>query len=80
MLVSRNMIRQLIGLEIMSKACLLAIALSGAATNNMNMSQAIIITMILIEVVVVAVGLSILVKAYRITGSIDLWKLSKLKG
>ena len=80
MLVSRNMLRQIIGLEIMSKSCLLAIILSGVATNNVNLAQAIAITMILIEVVVVAIGLSVLIKAYRITGSIDLWKLSKLKG
>lgn len=75
LLVSRNMIKQLIGLEIMSKACLLAVILSGAATNNLNLAQAIAITMILIEAIMIATGLSILIKAYKITGSIDLKEL-----
>lgn len=80
MLVSRNIVRQLIGLEIMSKACIVAIILCGAATNNVHLSQAVAMTMILIEVVVVGVGLAIIAKTYKITGSVDLWKLSKLKG
>ncbi len=76
LLISKNMIRQIIGLEIMSKACLLAVILSGAATNNINLAQAIAITMILIEVMVVAISLSIVFKFYKATGSIDLKKLS----
>ena len=80
MLVSRSLIRQLIGLEIMSKSCLLGIISVGALTNNLALSQALIITMIVIEVVVVAVGLSLLVKNYRLTGSIDIWSLDSLKG
>ena len=75
MLISRNMIKQLIGLEIMSKACLLAVILSGVATNNVNLAQAIAISMILIEAIVITTGLSILVKLYKTTGSIDLGKL-----
>ena len=54
MLVSRSLLRQLIGLEIMSKAGLLAVISSGALTNNLSLAQAVIITMIVIEVVVVA--------------------------
>ncbi len=65
MLISRNMIKQLIGLEIMSKACLLAVILSGAATNNVNLAQAIAISMILIEAIVITTGLSIVVKLYK---------------
>jgi len=56
------MLKQLIGLEIMSKACLLAVILSGAATNNINFAQAIAITMILIDAIIITVGLSLLVK------------------
>ena len=75
MLISKNMFKQLIGLEIMSKACLLAVILSGAATNNVNLAQAIAISMILIEAIVITLGLSILIKIYKTTGSLDLRKL-----
>ncbi len=80
MLVSRNMFKQLLGLQIMSKACVLAIILCGAATNNVNLSQAIAITMILMEVIAVLAGLGLILKAWKITGCPDLVKLSKLKG
>jgi NADH:ubiquinone oxidoreductase subunit K len=80
MLVSRNLLRQFISLEIMSKSCLLGLISAGDKTGNLALAQAFIITMIVIEVVVVAAGLSLLVKNYRITGSIDIWALNKLKG
>jgi len=80
MLVSRNLLRQLIGLEIMSKAGLLAVISSGALTNRLNLAQAVIITMIVIEVVVVAAGLALLVKNFKINKSVDIWKLKELKG
>lgn len=80
MLVSRNILRQLIGLEIVSKAAMLAMISAGALTSNLMLAQALIITMIVIEVVVVAAGLALLVKAHRISGSADIWKLDSLKG
>lgn len=79
MAVSRNLLRQLIGLEVMSKGTLLALIASGAMS-NLSLAQAVIITMIVIEVVVVAAGLVLLVKAYRVNGGVDVWKLSSLKG
>jgi len=80
MLVSRSLIRQLIGLEIMSKAGLLAVITAGALTGNVNLAQAVIITLIVIEVVVVAAGLALLAKNFRINNSVDIWSLKDLKG
>lgn len=80
MLVSRSLIRQLIGLEIMSKSCLLGLISIGDITGNIALAQALIITMIVIEVVVVGAGLALLVKNYRLTGSVDVWSLNNLKG
>lgn len=80
MLVSRSLIRQFIGLELMFKSCGLGLISVGALTNNLALAQALIITMIVMEVVAVAVGLSLLVKTYRLTGSIDIRSLDSLKG
>lgn len=80
MLVSRSLVRQFIGLEIMSKSCLLGIISVGAKTGEPALAQALIITMIVIEVVVVAAGLALLVKNFRVSGSTDVWKLDGLKG
>lgn len=75
MLISRNILKQIVGLEIMSKACILAIVLGGAATNNAHLAQAIAITMILIEAIIITVGLSIVAKIYKTTGSLNLGDL-----
>jgi len=80
MLASRSIVRQLIGLEIVSKGAMLAVISSGALTNNLVFAQALIITMIVIEVVVVAAGLALLVKNFRVHGTADIWKLDGLKG
>ena len=80
MLVSRNLIRQLIGIEIMSKGCILALISAGEALGNMALAQTLAITMIAIEVVIVAVGLALIVRTESITGTLDVWKLSRLKG
>ncbi len=80
MLVSRSIVRQLVGLEIVSKGAMLTLISAGALTNNLVMAQALLITMIVIEVVVVAAGLALLVKNFRVNGSADMWKLNGLKG
>jgi NADH-quinone oxidoreductase subunit K len=80
MLASRSIVRQLIGLEIVSKAAMLSVISAGALTNNLIYAQALLITMIVIEVVVVAAGLALLAKNFRVTGSADVWKLNGLKG
>ncbi len=80
MLASRSIVRQLIGLEIISKAAMLTVISAGALSNNLIYAQALLITMIVIEVVVVATGLALLVKNFRLHGSADIWTLSSLKG
>lgn len=80
MLASRSIVRQLIGLEIISKAAMLALISAGALTDNLIFAQALLITMIVIEVVVVAAGLALLVKNFRVNGNADVWNLDNLKG
>ncbi|MFA5160637.1 MAG: NADH-quinone oxidoreductase subunit K [Elusimicrobiales bacterium] len=80
MLVSRNMLRLVIGVELIAKGCLLAIIASGQALGNMALAQSIAVTAIVVEVVVVAAGLALIVRAYARTGTVDIWKFDKLKG
>ncbi|MEW5951333.1 MAG: NADH-quinone oxidoreductase subunit K [Elusimicrobiota bacterium] len=80
MAVSRNLIKQLIGLEIISKAALIALISAGALSGNTNLAQALIITAILVEAVIVATGLALLVKAYKVNGAIDIKKLNNMRG
>ncbi|MDR1123543.1 MAG: NADH-quinone oxidoreductase subunit K [Elusimicrobiota bacterium] len=80
MAASRNLIRLLIGLEITSKGCMLAFLAAGCAAGNINAAQALLMIMISVEAVVVAVGLVLIIRAFRQQGNIDPTKLSGLKG
>ncbi len=77
---SRNLVRILIGIELLGKAVTLMLLLAGAMTGRMALVQTLIITLIVIEVVVLAVGAGIVVGAHRHSGDISTDSLSEMKG
>jgi NADH-quinone oxidoreductase subunit K len=80
LLASRNLIRILIALELLTKAVTLLIAIGGYVTGQWALAQTFIITVIVIEVVVIAVAAGIVIGAYHRTGSLDVRGLQNLKG
>jgi multisubunit Na+/H+ antiporter MnhC subunit len=79
-LMSRNLIRILIGMELLTKAVTLLLVLAGAVTGRTETIQALVITLIVIEVVVITVAAGIVIGAYRHNGSIDANALTEFKG
>jgi NADH-quinone oxidoreductase subunit K len=79
-LVTRNLIRILIGIEVLSKGITLAIVAVGYATGNMALTQSLAITVIIIEVFVVAVAAGIIISLYRHHESLSVRNIEKLKG
>ncbi len=80
LLTMRNLIKLFIGVEIISKGVSLALVATGFVKQNILTAQAITVTFIVIEVSVVATALALIINVYRHTGSLDVRKLSKLKG
>ncbi len=80
LLTSRNMIKLLIGLEIMAKSAVLSFITAGYARGETFFSQSLVITFIVIEVSIVAVALALVINAYKNTGNLDIRSLTKLKG
>jgi NADH-quinone oxidoreductase subunit K len=80
LLAMRNLIRLFIGIEIIAKGVSLALVATGFVKKNILIAQALTVTFIVIEVSVVATALAIIINVYRHTGSLDIRKLSKLKG
>jgi len=78
--VTRSLIRALIGLEVMTKAATLLIIVGGYVTNNTAAAQALVITMIVLEVVVIVVAAGIVLNIYRHNDSLDIRKLRNLRG
>jgi NADH-quinone oxidoreductase subunit K len=87
-LVTRNLLRALIGMEILTKAVTLLIVVCGYVTgtdaqhrdNNIALAQALAITLIIIEVAVIVVGVGVVMCIFRNTGSIDKSGIRNLKG
>jgi len=80
LLAMRNLIKLFIGVEVISKGVSLALVATGFAKKNILVAQALTVTFIVIEVSVVATALAIIINVYRHTGSLDIRRLSRLKG
>jgi multisubunit Na+/H+ antiporter MnhC subunit len=80
LLVSRNLLRMLIGFEIMAKGVTLAIVSAGWLNGKAALAQTLAITAIVVEVVFIAIALAIVMLIQRKKGSLDVRKLMNLKG
>ena len=80
LLVSTNMMRIIIGLEVMTKAVVLLLAVVGKITGFTALTQSYIITIIVVEAVVIAVAAGIVVCTFKQQGSLDVRGLRKLNG
>ena len=75
-----HMLKIIIGMEIAMKAVTMFIILAGYISGNMDLAQAFVITVIVIEVVVAVVAAGIAVNLYKKYRSMDIRNLRKLKG
>lgn len=80
LIVTRNLIRALIGLEILTKAVTLLLISAGYFTNHTALSQSLVITLIVIEVVVIMTAGGVVINVYRNNDSLDARKLRNLRG
>jgi len=79
-IISKNLIRTLIGVEILTKAVTLLIILAGYVTGRSQVTQAMIITLIVVEVVVISVGAGLIINVFKKYDSLDTDNLRSLKG
>lgn len=76
----KNLIRILISVELLTKGVTLLLVVAGYLTGKAALTQTLIITMIVVEVVVIAVAASVIIGQYKVTNSIDVSTLRDLKG
>jgi NADH:ubiquinone oxidoreductase subunit K len=80
LLTMRNLLKLFIGVVIGTKGISLALVATGFVKKNLLIAQALAISFIVVEVCVVATTLALVINIYRHTGSLDVRKLTKLKG
>jgi len=71
LITTRNLIRILIALEVLTKGLTLTLIYVGKLTGQMATAQSMVITLIIIEVVVMAVAAGIIVNIFNHTDSLD---------
>ncbi|MFA5118962.1 MAG: NADH-quinone oxidoreductase subunit K [Candidatus Omnitrophota bacterium] len=79
-LATFNLLRAIIGVEIMIKGVTLLIILVGYITGNMALAQALVITLIVVEVVIMVVAGGVILCIFKHNQTIDTRKLNNLKG
>lgn len=79
LLISRNLIKVVIALQIMVKAVLLALVAAGSAVGQINLGQSMAVTVIVADTVVAVIGLALAVQVKRRFGSLDVKALGTLR-
>jgi len=80
LLAMKNLIKLLIGIELLSKGILLALIATGFEKNTILTSQSLAISFIVVEVSVLATAMALIINLYRHTKSLDVKNISNLKG
>lgn len=79
LLISRNMIRLVLCLQIMIKAAMLGLLLAGHLAGKTEVGQSLAITVIVADTVIAVVALALAVRVRRVMGTLDVRELSRLK-
>ena len=80
LLATRNLLRILIGIEVLNKGVTLLLITAGYLTGRTYLIQPVIITMIVVEAVIIAVAAGVVIAAYRANGTVNVRSLRNLKG
>lgn len=80
LLITRNLIKIVVVLQILVKTALLALVLAGKANGQINLGQSLAVTVIVADTVVAVIGLALAVQVQRHCGTLDVKALSTLRG
>jgi multisubunit Na+/H+ antiporter MnhC subunit len=79
-LVTSSLIRAIIAMELLTKSVTLLLILAGYVTGRTGLAQALVVTLIVIEVVVIAVAMGVVLCVFRNNNTVDAGMLRNIKG
>jgi NADH:ubiquinone oxidoreductase subunit K len=79
LLATRNMIKVIIGLQLLIKGVALTFILGGNLTGQMDLAQTMALTVIVADTIVAVIGLAFAVQVRHRLGTLDIKALSTLK-
>lgn len=80
LLVTRNLIKLVMVLQILTKASLLALLVAARATEQIGLGESMVLTVIIADTVVAVIGMGLAVQVQRHLKTLDVNELSKLRG
>jgi len=80
LLVTRNLIKIIVALQLLVKGGMLALVLGGQAGGQATLGQSLAVTVIVADTMVAVVGLALAIQIRRRCGTLDLSALSTLRG
>ena len=80
LLITRNLIKVVMVLQILIKGVILALILAGNVGGNPGLGQSTAATVIVADTIVAVVGLALAVQVRRRFGTLDVPKISTLRG
>jgi NADH-quinone oxidoreductase subunit K len=80
LLITRNLIKVVMMLQILIKAAVLALVFAGKVSGSLGLGQSIAATVIVADTIVAVVGLALAVQVRRRFGTLDVPQISTLKG
>ncbi len=80
LLITRNLIKVVVALQILGKAALLALITAGSISDQINLGQSFAMTVIVADTVVAVIGMAFAIQIKRRVGTLDVKHLSKLQG
>jgi NADH-quinone oxidoreductase subunit K len=79
LLISRNLIKVVVALQILVKGVLVALVLAGRMQGQVALGQSLALTVIVADTVVAVIGLALAVQVRRHCGTLDVQALSTLR-
>jgi NADH:ubiquinone oxidoreductase subunit K len=80
LLITRNLIKIVMVLQILVKAAILALVLAGKSSGNPGLGQSIAVTVIVADTIVAVIGLALAIQVRRHCGTLDVREVSRLQG
>ena len=79
LLISRNLIKVVVALQILVKGSMVALVLAGNMNGQVNLGQSLALTVVVADTIVAVIGLSLAVQIRRHFGTLDLKALTTLR-
>lgn len=79
LIITRNLLKLVIGLQILVKGVMIAVIFAGNVQGKIEMAQSMAYTIIVADTIVTVIGLAMSIQLRDKTGTSDIHSISKLK-